>query len=400
MRAALLATAAFFAAPAALAQTVYSDQVDLRGTTAEMNVDVGEVHEVGATAIAGGNSLNANGSRAEVGLDAYQRAEGAVNAEANTEVGAAGGVVNTSSFATQNGITGTTTANDTDVLATQWAREGANATTTVSTGYVGHGAASASASGNVAAMSAENGDVIADFWQDSTGSIRATTNAEHTYVGGQAVADAIASANNLSAAGTTTTMLTDTRQYTSGDDVSADVALSAISASDAVANATANGNALTIDNAYGYVNTRATQNAQTDISANSTVTLSGDFHGFASSSAYGVGNSTTVSNVVSDTVMDTVQYNSGDVGANAALNVAGGGEQALASAAAYGNVVSGSLCAYCDSGEPGLNATNDQRNEGAVRSTATIRAGRAGTVAGTASAIGNAATYQVTGPGG
>ncbi|MGE0597735.1 MAG: holdfast anchor protein HfaD, partial [Hyphomonadaceae bacterium] len=354
---------------------------------------------VGSSAVAGGNSLNANGQGAAVGLDTYQRAEGAVSAAANTRVGAAGGVVNSASIATLNGLTGTSTADDTDVRAVQWARESAEARTDVSTGYVGHGAASAAASGNVAAMSAENGDVTADVWQDSTANVAASARAAHTYVGGQAVADAIASANNLSAAGSTTTMLTDTRQYSSGDAVSADVALEAISASDAVGNATANANALTIDNAYGYVNTRATQNAQTDVSANSEVSLSGDFLGFASAGAYGVGNSTTVSNVVSDTVMDVAQYNGGDVGASAALDVGGGGDQALASAAAYGNMVSGSLCGYCDGSQPGLNAVNDQRNEGAVHSTASIRAARAGSVAGTASAIGNAATYQVAGPG-
>ena len=90
-----------------------------------------------------------------------------------------------------------------------------------------------------------------------------------------------------------------------------------------------------------------------------------------SAGAYGVGNQAIVANVGSDTVMDVTQYNAGDVSANAALAGDGGG-MALASSAAYGNSVSGSLCAYCDDGNPTLTAANDQTNDGAVSARASV----------------------------
>ncbi len=260
----------------------------------------------------------------------------------------------------------------------------------------GDAAASASASGNVAALSAENAHISATARQESTGAVTASTEADHWFVGGQAVSAAIASANNISVAGTTTTMLTDTTQTATGERVAAHVDLYAGHATDASGNATANANALTIDNAWGYVNARAAQTSTASVSADSYVTLGGDFLGFASAGAYGVGNSAIVSNVTSDTVLDVTQSNSGDISANAAL-AGGGGDMALASSAAYGNVVTGSLCAYCGDDEPTLTAHNDQTNDGAVNASATVISSRARTVAATSAAIGNAATYQVQG---
>ena len=55
------------------------------------------------------------------------------------------------------------------------------------------------------------------------------------------------------------------------------------------------------------------------MTANSYVTLGGDFLGFGSAGAYGVGNQAIVSNVGSDTVMDVTQDNAGDISANAAF---------------------------------------------------------------------------------
>jgi hypothetical protein len=96
-------------------------------------------------------------------------------------------------------------------------------------------------------------------------------------------------------------------------------------------------------------------------------------------------------------VIDVMQDNAGDVYANAAL-VGEGGDAALASAAAYGNSVSAALCAYCDENVPSLTASNSQVNTGDVNAQATVSAPRARTIGATATAIGNAATYQVSGP--
>ena len=208
-----------------------------------------------------------------------------------------------------------------------------------------------------------------------------------------------ASANNITAAGSTTTLLTDTRQIATGEDTQARVDLYVGSTGDAVGNATANANALTIDNAFGYVNARAAQSSTSEVRAESYVTLDNSVVGFGSASAYGVGNSVSLANAASDTVLDVTQDNAGEVDAHAALEGAPGAEQALASSAAYGNSITAGLCGYCDNSNPGLTANTQQTNSADVRSSAIIAADRARSIAGSASAIGNVATYQVSGRG-
>ena len=400
MRAALLLTsAAFFAAPLAQAQTVSNDQFDLRGASSEMSIATDSALDVGVTSVAGANAYAVSGPN--VALDNLQHADGDVTATNTASIGSAGGVVVVTSAAVANGVTSATQNGGMDVRSTQLSHANQTASVVNDTGYVGHSASSASASGNVAALSAANGDISAALTQESAGSLLASTEADHWGSDGQVVADAIASANNISATGSTTTLLTDTTQNSGGGQVTAEVELYVGHAADAVGNATANANALTIDNEFGYVNTRAVQENTASVEARAYVTLGGDFAGFASAGAYGVGNSAIVSNTTSDTVLDISQNNVGDISANVGLVTEGAGDQALASSAAYGNVVTGSLCGQqCGDGQATLNANNTQINSGAVHASAAIHAREANTIAGTATAIGNAATYQSTGPGG
>lgn len=400
MRAALLLTsAALFAAPLAHAQSVSNDQFDLHGTRAEMSVATDSALDVGVTSIAGANAYAVAGN--DVVLDNLQHADGDVSATNTAAIGSAGGVVVITSAAVANGVTSATENGGMVVRSTQLSHANQSATVVNDTGYVGDAASSASASGNVAALSADNGDISAVLTQESTGSLLASTEADHWGSDGQVVADAISSANNITASGSTTTLLTDTAQISSGDHVTAEVDLYAGAAADAVGNATANANALTIDNQFGYVNTHAVQENTANVDAGAYVTLGGDFDGFASAGAYGVGNSAIVSNTTSDTVLDISQNNAGDITANAGLVTDGAGDQAFASSAAYGNIVTGSLCGQqCGDGQATLDAANHQVNSGAVHAVAAINAPNANIVAGTATAIGNAATYQSTSPGG
>lgn len=406
MRAALLASVFLAFAPVAFAQeTVNNDQYALRGSTSITSVDVGHAQDVGATAVASGNAVATAAEGADTALNSTQHMDGDAEATADATVWDAHGTVAIASAAVANGATATASGGDIDLHSTQYAHGDAAATTNFTGGRAGDASFSSSASGNVEAVSAENGDIRAISTQESTGQVSATTTAdldaatESCCTGGQAVADAIASANNAAIAGTTTTMLSDTTQDASGSSA-ARVDLYVGSATDVVGNATANGNAVTADNAWGYQNTRTEQTSTATVTAESYVTLDNEFSGFASAGAYGVGNSTIASNVGSDTVLDVTQENAGDINASAAL-AGEGGEQALASSAAYGNVVTGSLCGYCDTTQPSLTASNTQVNDGGVHSSASVTAPRANTVAATASAIGNAATFQVTGaPGG
>lgn len=395
----LLVTTALVSAPAAYAQS--NNQYQAGDATAVTNVHAGYANDAGATAVASGNAVSTTQEDNDTDLTSSQHMDGDTSAEANATVWTATNNVAITSAAVGNGGTAVISGGSSTIEAEQLGHGDANAAATLRNGYSYNAAVSSSASSNTAAVSAENAEVRVLMNQESTGSVNASAEMDADIVEDQAVSGVIASANNLSIGGETATVLTATRQDATGASVTARSDIYAGSATDASGNATANANSTTIDNQWGYVNAAIEQNATSQVQADSYVTLGNDFTGFASAGAYGVGNQATVANVGSDTVLDVTQSNGGGVSANAALAGDGGG-MALASSAAYGNSITGSLCNGCDaSGNvPGLYASSTQTNDGAVYSSSTIRTNGAGTVGATSTAIGNAATYSVRPPGG
>jgi hypothetical protein len=393
----LLISTALAGAPAAYAQS--NTQYQAGDATAVTDVEADWANDAGATAVASGNAVTTSQDQNDTNLTSSQHMDGEATAGAGATVWTATGNVTTTSAALSNGSTAVVTNGSSNIESEQLGHGDANATTTLRSGYANNAATSASASNNTAAVSAENAEIRALMNQESTGSVNASSEMDAGIVEDQVVSGAIASANNLSIGGDTATMLNATRQNATGESVSAHSDLYVGYATDASGNATANANSTTIDNQWGYVNAAIEQNATSNVQTDSYVTLGGDFTGFASAGAYGVGNQTTVSNTGSDTVLDVTQSNAGGVSANAALAGDGGG-MALASSAAYGNSITGSLCAYCDTNVPSMTATSNQTNDGAISSSSTIRTTGATTVGATSTAIGNAATYQTRGPGG
>lgn len=389
------AALAALAAPS-FAQSSYGGaQVQLNDVASHLDIEVDEADEVGGTAVAGGNSLTVESAGHDFRVDGSQDSDGDVRARADAQVWDAWGAVVINSTATNNGITAVAEDGDVRVAAAQRSSGDANATTNVQTGNVGASAASASAGNNVVAADAVNGDMTLLLSQDSDGSANALVEADHCCVSTQAVAASVASANNINASGSTTTMLTSSTQRSTGAAVTARTDLYSGYTGDAVGNATANGNALTLSNEWGYMNAASSQANASRVTAEGYVTLGGDWLGFASASAYGVGNAVTASNVGSDTVLATDQTNTGDVQAFAAL--AGEGGDGLGSSAAYGNVVSGGLCTTCANSETTLSASNYQSNSGAVDAVTRVRMNRGNSVAASATAVGNAATYVAAG---
>lgn len=397
----LLITTALASAPAAYAQS--NNQYQAGDATAVTEVEVGYAHDAGATAVAGGNVVSTTQEDNDTELTSTQHMDGDTSADANATVWTAEGNVAITSAAVANGGTAVISGGSSTIEAEQLGHGDASANTTLRNGYSYNAAISASASSNTAAVSTENAELRLLMDQESTGAVAAAAEADVDIVEDQAVSGAIASANNLSVSGETATVLTATRQAANGASVTARSDLYAGYATDASGNATANANSVTIDNQWGYVNAAIEQNATADVTAESYVTLGDSFLGFGSAGAYGVGNQASVSNIGSDTVMDVIQGNAGDVYANAALAGDGDG-MALASSAAYGNSITGSLCttacSAAEAGVPSLSASSAQTNDGDVYSSSTIRTSGAGTIGATSTAIGNAATYSVRPPGG
>lgn len=394
----LLITTALVSSPAAFAQS--NNQYNGGDATAVTDVEAGWAHDAGVTAVASGNVVNTSQEDNDTELTSSQHMDGDTSAAADATVWTASGNVAVTTAAVANGGTAEIENGASNIEAEQLAHGNANASTNFRGGYSANTGLSASASGNTAAVSADQSELRLLMNQESTGSVNANISGDMDIVEDQAVSGAIASANNLSVGGETSTILIATRQNATGPSVSARSDLYVGEATDVSGNATANANSATIDNQWGYVNAAVEQNATSQVQADSYVTLGGDFTGFASAGAYGVGNQAMASNVGSDMVLDVTQSNGGDVSASAAL-VAGEGGMALASSAAYGNSINGGLCTDCDlSGAvPSLTASGNQTNDGDVYSSSIIRTTGAVTVGSTATAIGNAATYQVR-PGG
>lgn len=395
----LLITTALIGAPAAYAQS--NNQYNGGDATAVTDVQADWAHDAGGTAIASGNAVTTTQEDSDSSLTSSQHMDGDTSAHVNATVWTATGNVAITSAAVANGGTAAIVNGSSEIDAEQLGHGDANATVTLRNGYAQNAATSASASNNTAAVSAENAALRLLMNQESVGAVNASAEMDADIVENQAVSGVIASANNLSAGGETATILTATRQNATGGAVSARSDIYAGYATDTSGNATANANSVTIDNQWGYVNAAIEQNSTATVSADSYVTLGGDFEGFGSAGAYGVGNQTTVANLGSDTVMDVAQSNGGDVSANAALQ-AGSGGMALASSAAYGNSITGSLCTDCDASGavPGLYASSTQTNDGDVYSSSAIRTTGANIVGATSTAIGNAATYSARPPGG
>lgn len=379
----------------ATAQSSYSGaQVQLDDSFAGLSIEVDDADSVGGAAVAGGNSFSAASTHAGFSVDAAQYSEGRTDARADAQVWRAWDAVVIDATAANNGVTGSAQNGSMDIATGQEADGDTSARAQVTTGSAWVASSSASAGANVIALDAENGDITLNATQNARGNIEASVEADHCCVSTQTIASTIAGANTISASGSTTTMLAAANQISNGASVQARTDLYVGYAGDANGSAAASGNALTVANEWGYVNVAATQANASAVTAESYVTLGGDWLGYAAASAYGVGNAAAVSNIGSDTVIVTDQTNTGFVGSYAAL--AGDGAYGAVSSTAYGNLVTGGLCSTCSS-EPSLTAANYQSNSGRVESVATIRSGRAGAVMGSAAAIGNAASYSNSG---
>lgn len=399
MRAALLLSVAMLTlAPAAFAQTATNDQHQAHGTVSQTDVTAGNVGDAAATSVSAGNTYAVDGDHSDADLTNNQQMDGAANADATANIDNSWGNEAVAAAAVGNGVTATSTNGSTTLRSYQSDNGDTHAGAELDGRTAVNGAVSASAGANVAALAADTGDINAAMYQESNGRVDASARGSQGGVYGDTVAAAIASGNNVTASGYTTTSTTSTTQRANGEYVRANVDLYAGEATNASGNATANGNSVVIDNAFGYTNAQIDQQSSGHVNANSYVTLGNDFAGYASAGAYGVGNSATVSNSGSDTEINTDQNNQGYIEANSAVGGDGSG-MALSSSAAYGNSVSGTLCSSCGNGDtPNMTANNHQVNDGDVYASSRSSSSYAGTVATTSTAIGNAATYAVRGP--
>ncbi len=378
--------------------TALNGQIHWGDVVADMKVvSQADARSASAVATAAGNSVS--GANITGGLDAesMQQMMGTTSSTAKLRAGTLHADALAVSTAQANSGQAQGENGTLKFKSYQSARGGdVNAYTTVETGNARTISAASSAASNNLATAAGHGNLDGDVEQFATNSVRAVTDVDACCTG-RTVVGASSAVNAWSSASTTSTVDAKYDQQSWGSASEATTDVYQYRAWDVAAATTAAANSAAINNEWGYANIRGRQTSATDVKADTRVTL-GSFSGTASASSYGVGNSTLATNVGSDMIVDVAQINTGGVAANAQFNGAStnGGGVVLASTA-IGNGFTGYVCSQC--GDASLSGAVSQTNAGNVLSTGSITTNGTGMIVGSASAIGNSATFVTTGKG-
>jgi len=262
------------------------------------------------------------------------------------------------------------------------------------TGSVDHASGSSTAIGNSHGYSALNGSVEARTTQTSTGGAQAYNQSVFCCIQGSGSFTATAVSNNVTSAVENGMAYHEVNQ-TAGGATRAVNSVQVVTGNNVAGAASASANLAHTSNTGDIAEIHADQYNGGHVGAESYITLD-HWYGTGSSVAYGVGNSVSLVNVSPDPIMRTNQVNDGDVN-TVALFDGGSGQDAFTSATSIGNSVSGYACSTCYGV---IDATNRQVQNGSVRASArTYVAGGAGYVTGTATAVGNTASYESRTPG-
>jgi hypothetical protein len=378
------------------------DQIQSGDLWSSMEVHV-EQHatDAAASATTVGNTAAGLVATGDLDYDANQTMHGSVKAAARLDGADVAGTALTTATAYGNASTAGT-----------WMGNGATQSHQVMTGDVMaksmielDSAANVSAAttgiANVATTSGEYGNNHAFQTQSSEGSVKAKTLAEIDHSSGQASLVTTAGGNTINSQGYTTTAIQGAVQTTAaGETIESYSEIEMETAGTVVAATTAAGNSYLLNNEFGYATlgrdgSELYQGNESEVRARTVVDL-GDFSGHAAASAYGVGNSAAITNVGSDTGLYAIQSNFADVTSQARFDGASmSGGVAQLSSVAIGNTATAALCVTC--GQATVSGTTNQFNSANIIATGTMRTTQAGALIGSATAIGNSATYQSSG---
>jgi len=267
---------------------------------------------------------------------------------------------------------------------------------------VGDSAARLHAGGNVAASAISNAVALygegslleGDIDQSNAATVRSFSRIRSQYIPAEAAATAETIGNAVAAtSGQTSGQDLAIVQSSTGEFLEADASASAGNAWDLAARARATANQAVLHNEGGSVVAASVQNNTSFVRA-SALTSAYDY-GRAESYARGAANELSVGNNDIYVEIDNSQFNSGGVDVSATFSGTNGYD-AYIGADAVGNAVTGYACADC---EGYLEATNVQTNNGdvAARATSTVAGSGRSVIAG-ANAVGNSATFYVSGP--
>jgi len=384
-----------------LISVVEIEQVQLHNVWSDMSVEVQSyAPEAVSTSTAIGNATAGQVMSGDIDVDAYQTLEGNVGAD-NRLSGYAAGTALTTTTAYGNSSTGGTWSGTNFYRAEQESNGDVTANTDIDLQGAHQIASGTTAIANVSVPEAEYGANRTFQIQDSNGSVSSETDVDMCCTGTSGTFVTTAGGNAVSSTGSTTTNITGAVQTTAqGETIRATSDVYMRDGESVLAASTAFGNSASVHNEWGYATlgregSELFQGNDSDIDSQSYVTLD-HWSGYATSTAYGVGNSALISNVGSDTGLNAIQNNTGDVYSQASLagqsTVGGTG---IVNATSIGNAATATLCNTC--GDAVLRGSTNQTNSGQVIAQGRVNAPNSGGVYGSATAVGNSATYQSTG---
>ncbi|WP_300395914.1 holdfast anchor protein HfaD [Henriciella sp.] len=377
------------------------DQVQLNDVWAEMDVYVpAYTGQAASTSTAVGNNAAALRISGDVSSEISQDFDASASA-VNGLRGYAAGTALATTTAYGNASSGGTDYGNNTYRAQQNAAGSIDAQTRVELAGAYDGAAATTAIANVSSTDNNFGESDTDQVQQSAANVSAETDADMAINGYYASFATTAGANATSATGYTSTSTNRARQTTAaGSTVQASTDVYMQDGTNVSSVTNAFGNSATVNNEWGYA-TLGQEGAPTeqtngaDVDAQSWVTLD-QWSGYATSSAYGVGNSALISNVGSDTVMYANQTNDGTVGSQASFSGQSwtGGTGSVA-ATSIGNAATATVCNYCS--DAAVGGRVNQTNNGQVYAYGQASSTYGNAITGSATAIGNAATIQSAG---
>jgi hypothetical protein len=379
---------------------VLNSQINLGEIFSEQALDVQTVSDgVTASTTAQANGVSIGVTNADASADSSQENRGEVYAHTAVTVGADAGQAS-ALRSTAVGNSGALSASNGTVSA-RVVQVNANAVT--ARGEIDAGSAavkdltvSTLAMGNSQGVNLDNGSAGLLVSQSTTANVIADGSAVAGYVSGTSAVTATTAGNNINIQGgnqsalravtdqANTSALTQAGKYTAYGN-------SYLTAT----TATATGNNLAVQN-EGPLSDVTTHQWNTS-SVNGEATATSTLFGAAQTTAYAAGNSAQVNNVGTELVLDNLQTNTGG-GVEATASFTGqDGYDAVTSATAMGNAVTGYACSRCNGR---MTVTNTQSNDANIVSTSSTTVNSTGRqVTGVSTAIGNNASFNVTAPG-
>ena len=389
-------------AGAASSQNYAVNEQDQSGdVTAEQDLSVTDVtDETVAVTTATANSYDAYVEDGDLDIDSRQSASGTVGAMSYMEVnGASGAQTVTATAATGNAADGGLYAGILNARVRQQTSGPSIAATsyidagTAETGYL---SSNTQAIANSQGFGMEHGAGTMEVEQSNSSIVSAYGGADYNYVDDHPVVTASAAANNVTsnAIGDSTQTIAVTQENT-GPVTEARTQTYYDNVYLATTQSTASGNNVSIENETGPLAAAANQTNDSVIVA-SAESGAYDFGG-ATTIAYGVANSMVAGNYGQGIVIDSTQFNGTDGDVDTYASFEGGyGYDASVSATSIGNASTGFACSDCQST---MDVNNRQENQANIHAASQMSIGGSGrTISGTATAVGNTASYYVTRP--